>query len=112
MYEILKLGDQYERIGVLELDEDPLAGEVFHAGREAIEFLGAHLPAYELFIGLQQRGMACGIVYSPDEMIGDPHFVERGFPHEIEYETRKHELYPSWSAIPVLQNAVASDPRP
>ena len=23
-----------------------------------------------------------------DEMIGDPHFVERGFPHEIEYETR------------------------
>ena len=30
-YEILKLGDQFERIGLLELDEDPLAGEVFQA---------------------------------------------------------------------------------
>tara|TARA_Y100001970_G_scaffold270443_1_gene364332 strand:- start:4779 stop:5939 length:1161 start_codon:yes stop_codon:yes gene_type:complete len=88
VYEILKLGDQFERIGLLELDDDPLAGEVFHAGREAIEFLGTHLPAYELFVGLQQRGMACGIVYSPDEMIADPHFIERGFPHEIDYETR------------------------
>ena len=87
-YEILKLGDQFERIGLLELDEDPLAGEVFQAGRDAIEFLGQHLKAYDLFVGLQQRGMACGIVYSPDEMIEDPHFVERGFPEEIFYETR------------------------
>lgn len=86
-YEILKLGDQFERIGVLELDVDPLAGEVFQAGREAIEFLGEHLSAYELFVGLQQRGMACGIVYSPDEMINDPHFVERAFPEEIFYDS-------------------------
>jgi len=27
-------------------------------------------------------------VYSPDEMIDDPHFVERGFPEEIFYDTR------------------------
>ena len=87
-YEILKLGDQFERIGLLELDEDPLAGEVFQAGREAIEFLGQHLNAYDLFVGLQERGMACGIVYSPEEMIGDPHFVERGFPEQIFYENR------------------------
>ena len=37
----------------LELDEDPLAGEVFQAGREAIEFLGQRLNAYDLFVGLQ-----------------------------------------------------------
>ncbi len=87
-YEILKLGDQYERIGVFELDADPLAGEVFQAGRDVIEFLGQRLPAYELFLGLQERGMACGIVYSPDEMIEDPHFVERGFPVDVFYEDR------------------------
>ena len=87
-YEILKLGDQFERIGLLELDEDPLAGEVFQAGREAIEFLGQRLNAYDLFVGLQERGMACGIVYSPEEMMEDPHFVERGFPEQIFYESR------------------------
>jgi len=32
--------------------------------------------------------MACGIVYSPDEMIEDPHFVERGFPVDVFYEDR------------------------
>ena len=75
-YEILKLGDQFERIGILELDEDPLAAEVFQSGREAIEFLGQRLPAHELFIGLPRKGMACGVVYTPEEMIHDPHFVE------------------------------------
>ena len=85
-YEILKLGDQFERIGILELDEDPLAAEVFQSGREAIEFLGQRLPAHELFIGLQERVMACGVVYTPEELIHDPHFVERGFPHSIYYE--------------------------
>ena len=70
-YEILKLGDKYERIGLFELDADPLAGEVFQAGRDVIEFLGQRLSAYELFVGLQERGMACGIVYSPEEMMQD-----------------------------------------
>ena len=87
-YEILKLGDNYERIGLFELDADPLAGEVFQAGRDVIEFLGQRLSAYELFVGLQERGMACGIVYSPEEMMQDPHFVERGFPVDIFYEDR------------------------
>ncbi|MED5551522.1 MAG: CoA transferase [Actinomycetota bacterium] len=87
-YEILKLGDKYERIGLFELDADPLAGEVFQAGRDVIEFLGQRLSAYELFVGLQERGMACGIVYSPEEMMQDPHFVERGFPVDIFYEDR------------------------
>jgi crotonobetainyl-CoA:carnitine CoA-transferase CaiB-like acyl-CoA transferase len=94
-YEILKLGDQFERIGLFELDEDPLAGEVFQAGRDAITFLGSRLNAYELFAGLQQRGIACGIIYSPDEMLKDPHFVEREFPTEISHEKRGESyLYP------------------
>ena len=94
-YEILKLGDQFERIGLFELDEDPLAGEVFQAGRDAITFLGTRLNAYELFTGLQHRGIACGTVYSPDEMLKDPHFVERQFPTKIPHENRGESyLYP------------------
>ncbi len=94
-YEILKLGEKFERIGLFELDEDPLAGEVFQAGRDAITFLGSRLNAYELFAGLQQRGIACGIIYSPDEMLKDPHFVEREFPTEISHENRGESyLYP------------------
>ena len=83
-YELLKLGDNYDLISIFQLEDDPLAGEVFQAGRDTIAFLGEHLGAQELFTGLQQRGMACGVIYSPEEMMADPHFVERGFPVEID----------------------------
>jgi benzylsuccinate CoA-transferase BbsE subunit len=63
--------------------EDPLVAEVFGAGREAIELIASRLPAYETFIGLQDRGLAAGIIYSPEEMMSDPHFVARGFPTEV-----------------------------
>ena len=93
-YELLKLGDGYDLISVFQLADDPLAGEVFQAGRDAIEFLSQRLGAQELFIGLQQRGMACGVVYAPEEMMTDPHFVERGFPVEIEYEPGVNHIHP------------------
>lgn len=81
---LLELGDQYEQISILSLDEDPLAAEVFQAGRATIEFLAEHLDAQDLFAGLQGMGMACGVINSPEEMMADPHFVDRGFPVEIE----------------------------
>ncbi len=38
------------------------------------------MPAEEVYRGGQQRGMAIGIVRSPDEALSDPHFTEdRGF---------------------------------
>lgn len=83
-YELLLLGDGYEQISILQLEDDPLAAEVFQSGRDAIEFLAGHLGAQELFVGLQQRGLACGVIYSPEEMLADPHFVARGFPVEID----------------------------
>ena len=84
--ELLKLGEDYELIDILHLDADPLGAEVFGAGRDTINFLAERLGAHELFIGLQTIGLACGVVYSPEEMLADEHFVARGFPVEIDHD--------------------------
>lgn len=81
--ELLRMGSEYQRLTLQMIQEDPLAGEVFGAGREAMAFIAANLTAHEAFVGFQQRGIACGVVWSPDEVMGDPHFVERGFPTEV-----------------------------
>ena len=84
--ELLSLGEGYEQIDILHLDADQLGAEVFGAGRDTINFLAERLGAHELFVGLQTIGLACGIVYSPEEMLADDHFAARGFPVEIDHD--------------------------
>lgn len=84
--ELLQLGESYEQIDILHLDADPLGAEVFGAGRDTVNFLAERLGAHELFVGLQSIGLACGIVYSPEEMLADQHFEARGFPVEIDHD--------------------------
>ncbi len=84
--ELLALGESYSQIDILDLDADPLGAEVFGAGREAVNFLAERLGSHELFVGLQSIGLACGVVYSPEEMLTDEHFVARGFPVEIDHD--------------------------
>lgn len=83
MSALLELGVDYDVITLAMLQDDPLAGEVFQAGREAMAFIAAKVPAHEAFAGFQRRGIAAGVVWSPDEALQDPHFVERGFPTEV-----------------------------
>ncbi len=80
---LLELGDRWDKITLEMILEDDLAGEVFGAGRAAMFFIAERLPAHDAFVGFQQRGIACGVVWSPDEMLGDPHLEERGFPTEV-----------------------------
>lgn len=83
LFSLLAMGSEYQRLTLQMITEDPLAGEVFGAGREAMAFIASRLPAHEAFVGFQQRGIAAGVVWSPDEVLADPHFVERGFPTEV-----------------------------
>jgi crotonobetainyl-CoA:carnitine CoA-transferase CaiB-like acyl-CoA transferase len=37
-------------------------------------------------VGAQQRGLACGAIYAPEEVITNEHFVARGFPVTVRHD--------------------------
>jgi crotonobetainyl-CoA:carnitine CoA-transferase CaiB-like acyl-CoA transferase len=37
-------------------------------------------------VGAQPRGLPCGIIYAPDEVLSDPHLVARGFPVTVQHD--------------------------
>ena len=76
-----------ERGGVhfSELGQDVEATAVFGAVRDALELVVARLPAREFFLGAADRGLSVGVVMAADEVLVDPHFVERGFPVTVEH---------------------------
>jgi crotonobetainyl-CoA:carnitine CoA-transferase CaiB-like acyl-CoA transferase len=82
---ILEVGALRERIDLARISEDPEVAAVFSAGREATNFLASRLGAFEFFTAAQQRGFQVGIIYSPEEVLQDPHLIERGFPTEVEH---------------------------
>jgi hypothetical protein len=70
----------YDRIGV-----DDEATAIFMAGREALALIAANVSAYDYFIGCQRRGVAVGVIYSPEEAFEDEHFKARGFQVPLEH---------------------------
>ena len=92
---LLAMGSEYQKLTLHMIQEDDLAGEVFQAGREAMAFIASRMPAHDAFVGFQARGIAAGVVWSPDEMMQDPHFVERGFPTAVyQPQLGRSVLYP------------------
>jgi crotonobetainyl-CoA:carnitine CoA-transferase CaiB-like acyl-CoA transferase len=83
---LLEMGGQYEHIGMAEIEEDPMIGEVFGAGRDAVALIASRLSARDAFVGFQQRGLPVGAVFAPEDIVADPHFVARGFPVAVEHE--------------------------
>ncbi|MEZ5262920.1 MAG: CoA transferase [Acidimicrobiales bacterium] len=82
---VLRLGVELEHISMAQMEEHDLVGEIFAAGRAAMFFLAERLGAYELFLGLQQRGMPAGIIYSPEEVAADPHFEARHWARPVHH---------------------------
>ena len=76
-----------ERGGVhfSELGQDVEATAIFGTVREALELVVARLPAREFFLGAADRGLSVGVVVAADEVLTDPHFVDRGFPVTVHH---------------------------
>ena len=76
----------------LNLPDPPLFGRevydhtIFSAGREALALIAGSVSAYDFFIGFQRRGIAVGVIYSPEEAFEDEHFRARGFQTEVTHE--------------------------
>jgi crotonobetainyl-CoA:carnitine CoA-transferase CaiB-like acyl-CoA transferase len=92
---LLELGMNGERIDLGKLATDEEAAAKFAAGRDAMTRIAEHLPAYDFFVGGQERDFQLGIVYSPEEALEDRHLVERGFPVDVEHpEQDRSYRYP------------------
>jgi crotonobetainyl-CoA:carnitine CoA-transferase CaiB-like acyl-CoA transferase len=81
---LLEMGAE-RGVSMADIGEDPVVTEIFRSGRDALVHIASRLTADEFFVGAQQRGLAVGTIYSPEEAMQIPHFVARGFPVEVEH---------------------------
>ncbi|HVM52676.1 MAG TPA: CoA transferase [Acidimicrobiales bacterium] len=92
---LLQLGVERGGVQIHEIFDDAEAMAIFGAGREAVQFIASQVGAYDFFVGAQTLGLACGIIYSPEEVLADPHFVDRGFAVPVEHpELGRSVTYP------------------
>jgi len=83
----LEMGANWE--GPFELSKigtDETITAIFASGREGLQLIASRVGAYDFFIGCQDAGLAVGVIYSPEEVFEDPHFVARGYPTIVRHE--------------------------
>ena len=68
-------------LSLIGVDDEITA--IFAAGRAALMLIAENVTAYDFFVGCQTRGLAVGVIYSPEEAYEDPHFKARGFQVEV-----------------------------
>lgn len=82
---LLEMGAALDHIDMGMIQTDPVVGEIAAAARDAIVFIAERVTADEFFLGGQSRDFTVGIIYSPEEVLADPHFIARGWPTEVEH---------------------------
>lgn len=91
----LQMGIDRGGVSLRSLGVDAEATEIYRAGREALNLIASRLPAREVFVEAQRRGITCGIVYSPDEALQDEHFRVREYPIVVDHpELGRSFTYP------------------
>lgn len=83
---LLELGVERGGVDVADVAEDVEVQAIYGAGREALIRIAGCTSGYDYFVEGQGRGLATSVIYAPEEVLEDPHFVARGFPTEVEYE--------------------------
>ena len=68
-----------------DLIEEKLRDPDIITDNELFLYLIANMPRNDVYHGGQKRGMNMGAVWSPDEVMEDPHLEDRGFWTEVEY---------------------------
>lgn len=82
---LLEIGTDWGIVPFSDILNDPLTQEVYSAARECQEFIASKVGAYDYFLSAQETGLTAGVVYAPEEVVADPHFVARGWPTEVEH---------------------------
>ncbi len=80
---LLELGVERGGVDIADVSEDAEVQAIFGAGREALILIASRLDGYDYFVDGQRRGLATSVIYAPEELFGDPHFVARGFPTQV-----------------------------
>lgn len=99
---LLEVGLERGDIHLSQIGQDAEATAIFGAGREAVKYLAQRLTAQVFFQGAQRRGLACGVIYAPEEVMADPHFVARGFPTPIHHEELGRDV--EYPGVPFICN--------
>jgi crotonobetainyl-CoA:carnitine CoA-transferase CaiB-like acyl-CoA transferase len=91
----LPMGVERGGVSLKELGQNVEATEIYRAGREALYLIASKLTTAEFYVQAQQRGIACGAVYAPDEALADAHFRFRDYPIAVEHpELGRSFTYP------------------
>ncbi len=103
----LQMGIDRGGVSMKQLGVDAEVTAIYGAGREALYLIASKFSARQFFVEAQRRGIACGVVFSPEEALHDEHFRAREYPIAVEHpELGRSITYPgipfTGSEIPVI----------
>jgi crotonobetainyl-CoA:carnitine CoA-transferase CaiB-like acyl-CoA transferase len=82
----LEMGVERGGVLVAEVASDPVVAAIYQAGSDALRSVAEHLGAKDFFVGAQRRGLAVGVLFTPEDVIENEHFIARGFPVELHHD--------------------------